>query len=178
MNHSTVAGLSRPIAVKSTPIMLWQGFGACRLCRPRSPATFLVMQRSVPSKCMLNTRKIMQHTDQICRAHPGGTPPGGGKQIWSVCCIILRVFSMYFDGTLFCVTKNVAGERGLHSQHAPHPCQSMIGVDFSAMGRLRPATVASLGTDGAGRLACQVASMKVACPVGQGCLSMRLLRVV
>ena len=71
----------------------------------------------------------------------GGSPPGRAQQIWSVCCIILRVFSMYFDGKLFCVTKNVAGERGLHSQYASNPCQSMTGFDFSAMGRLRPATV-------------------------------------
>ena len=84
----------------------------------------------------------MLHTDQMC--YPPvevGPLPGRAQQIWSVCCIILRVFSMYFDGTLFCVTKNVAAERGLHNQHAPNPCQSMIGVDFTAMGRLRPATV-------------------------------------
>ena len=83
----------------------------------------------------------MQHGDQICFPPPGGGAPGRAQQIWSVCCILLRVFSMYFDGKLFCMTKNVAGERGLHSQHAPNPCQSMIGVDFTAMGRLRPATV-------------------------------------
>ena len=71
----------------------------------------------------------------------GGTLLGGGKQIWSVCSILFRLFSKYCEATLICLTKNVAGERGLHSQYAPNPCQSMIEVDFSAMGRLRLATV-------------------------------------
>ena len=48
---------------------------------------------------------------------------------------------MCFEATLFCVTKNVAMERGLRSQYAPNPRQCMIGVDFSELGRRRLAIV-------------------------------------